>query len=729
MRRNAAFIGSAIAAMFASQHAFGQVLADHVPGDAIVYVGWAGADAMQSKDSGTHFEALLKESRANEVMTTYLDQVEAQLAKQPPEALQAFKMFRSLATPLWKYPAAFYVAKPDLTDQRMPHFKIAILSKAGDQAQAIAADLMKKLPKQRAGEPSVTALAKDGLLTFCVSSEADPMLDLSKGALAATPTFKSALGQVHPDGIVTTFVDYQAIMSAVESGMAIHAPEPSAKVKAFLDASGLRGLKQLVATSGFEGKDWYTDVFVATDSERTGLLKVSPPGALNTDILKIVPQDATVVRTLRFDPAVLTAELRNTIGKTDENALQKYNAVFGFLQQALGANVEQSVLTPLGSDWVVYSAPEIGGGSLLGMVVVNKLDDAAAMQKGVNTVAPNFTRWVNIAMKKAGLPVPINLHGATTKIGDVTVNYLATPLFAPSYVIDGDYLYMGFYPQTVGAAVRQAHKGKGSILDNPKFVKAVKVLKHDKYDAVGYYDLPTSARYGSMYSMLLLVTRYAGMADLFGITLPEPLMPPLDVMLEHLEPAADVNWSDSAGFHMHSVMSFPGAVMLNDQAAAMSLGASSAGMIAAVAMPAMQKARFQAQHVQSMSNLRQIGVAMMMHANDNGGKFPDSIAPLLTTQMLTPEVFDNPANGPMEIPADIRSDPEALTQFTVDHSDYIYVGAGKTSQSGPDEVLAYENPEGAENGINILFGDGHVEFQQMEQALQTIADIKPRHGV
>jgi prepilin-type processing-associated H-X9-DG protein len=36
------------------------------------------------------------------------------------------------------------------------------------------------------------------------------------------------------------------------------------------------------------------------------------------------------------------------------------------------------------------------------------------------------------------------------------------------------------------------------------------------------------------------------------------------------------------------------------------------------------------------------------------------------------------------------------------------------------EVLAYEKPEGLMDGINILFGDGHVEFVPMATAMETI---------
>jgi prepilin-type processing-associated H-X9-DG protein len=44
---------------------------------------------------------------------------------------------------------------------------------------------------------------------------------------------------------------------------------------------------------------------------------------------------------------------------------------------------------------------------------------------------------------------------------------------------------------------------------------------------------------------------------------------------------------------------------------------------------------------------------------------------------------------------------------------------------GPDEPVAYEKPEiGQGQGINILFGDGHVEFLMMPAAEQILQNVK-----
>lgn len=52
-------------------------------------------------------------------------------------------------------------------------------------------------------------------------------------------------------------------------------------------------------------------------------------------------------------------------------------------------------------------------------------------------------------------------------------------------------------------------------------------------------------------------------------------------------------------------------------------------IMAAMAMPAMQKARGNAQATSSLSNLRQIGLSLQMYTSDNNGKFPATLEELV----------------------------------------------------------------------------------------------------
>lgn len=113
--------------------------------------------------------------------------------------------------------------------------------------------------------------------------------------------------------------------------------------------------------------------------------------------------------------------------------------------------------------------------------------------------------------------------------------------------------------------------------------------------------------------------------------------------------------------------------------------------------------------VRCQSNMRQIGLAMMMYANEHGGKYPESLHEILATQDLTPDVFVCPMSANV-----IASDPTTravLEDFDQPgHSSYFYLGKGLTDQADPKSIVLYEPLPLHESGMNVLFADYHVEF-------------------
>jgi prepilin-type processing-associated H-X9-DG protein len=64
-------------------------------------------------------------------------------------------------------------------------------------------------------------------------------------------------------------------------------------------------------------------------------------------------------------------------------------------------------------------------------------------------------------------------------------------------------------------------------------------------------------------------------------------------------------------------------------------------------------------------------------------------------------------------------------------TDYAYVGTGLTkATAGPATVVTYEkNDSEHENGMYILFGDGHVELVPAEVARSTVAKSAKDRGL
>ena len=121
-----------------------------------------------------------------------------------------------------------------------------------------------------------------------------------------------------------------------------------------------------------------------------------------------------------------------------------------------------------------------------------------------------------------------------------------------------------------------------------------------------------------------------------------------------------------------------------------------------------------------------------MYSNDQkDGSLPPSFGVMVTKEDITADVFVNPRRNSSAPPSGLAGDQ--LAEWVETHSDYVWVGKGKKNTAESDELLAYEKPEGLTDGINILYGDGHVEFQPMAAAQKQIKsgrmfDPLPKNG-
>jgi prepilin-type processing-associated H-X9-DG protein len=112
---------------------------------------------------------------------------------------------------------------------------------------------------------------------------------------------------------------------------------------------------------------------------------------------------------------------------------------------------------------------------------------------------------------------------------------------------------------------------------------------------------------------------------------------------------------------------------------------------ATLILPALSKAKFKAQSASAMSNLRQIGVAMQMAAEENNGRLPASLD-ALTNQFLSGTVLTDIVSG---------------WRFT-------YVAGGESLDGlSSNAVLAYSPTD--QKGRAVLFADGHVELVKSDR--------------
>ena len=148
-------------------------------------------------------------------------------------------------------------------------------------------------------------------------------------------------------------------------------------------------------------------------------------------------------------------------------------------------------------------------------------------------------------------------------------------------------------------------------------------------------------------------------------------------------------------------------------------------ILISILLPSLNRAREAANRIHCSSNMRQIGLAIKMYANEFGGregKNPPDLAVVLATQDITPDVFCCPTSNDTPLTGTVAT-PQQLTAGSGVCS-YVYV-PGLTDYSSADAVLLYEpltNHTG--DGCNFLYADGHVDWIAKTQAQQIIAQLR-----
>jgi prepilin-type processing-associated H-X9-DG protein len=125
--------------------------------------------------------------------------------------------------------------------------------------------------------------------------------------------------------------------------------------------------------------------------------------------------------------------------------------------------------------------------------------------------------------------------------------------------------------------------------------------------------------------------------------------------------------------------------------------------------------------VKSATNLRYIGQTIRLYCIDYQGQYPDTFQQLLASEDVTSAIFVNPASN--DTPAIGPTTQAAADQLLAGgHCSYLYLGRGLTDKTvAPNTIVAYEIPGIPNVGTNVLYGDGHVEWQNADYATKLIA--------
>ena len=139
------------------------------------------------------------------------------------------------------------------------------------------------------------------------------------------------------------------------------------------------------------------------------------------------------------------------------------------------------------------------------------------------------------------------------------------------------------------------------------------------------------------------------------------------------------------------------------------------GLLASVLLPNLCRSSETANRAKCASNLHQIGLAILLYQQDNGGAYPDTLGRLVHDEQIGANVFVCPSGNDEAsagtTPAAIATDVDAGP--ATHHCSYLYFGRGRTAKTVADTtVIACDAPDDHDReGITVLWGDGHADWQ------------------
>lgn len=138
--------------------------------------------------------------------------------------------------------------------------------------------------------------------------------------------------------------------------------------------------------------------------------------------------------------------------------------------------------------------------------------------------------------------------------------------------------------------------------------------------------------------------------------------------------------------------------------------------------PSVHRARESARRASCASNLMQIGLALQRYTSNNGGRFPDTLDVLVLDGSLPAELLVCPSSKDT-VAAGASSGEQVADLANGGHNSYVYIGKG--ARLGPGKrVVAFEPLTHHENdGVNVLYTDGSVQFLSRLTALTAIPQL------
>jgi len=696
----------------------GATLAERMPGDAVAFAQWAGADALKGQYAGSNLQGIVDASSLPAVLEKQLTEMTIPGREKKGLSDQEHLLLGAV----WKYPGAWSVLPMDGTPvakgaEMVP--RVVYLLDAGADADAVAAAVTGELAELRKDSPEmpeVTVKKYDTVVALVIgklSAQEEGALSGGKDSLAKTEFFTKGSAEFRKDAAINVLVDGRKVIAAVEDAMAkdaAMADTDKAMAKKVIDVLGVRGLTTLSYSAGFEGKEWAEKTLIGMGKERKGVLTLVDVKPLEEAFLGAIPKDTASVNIWRLDLARAFKEFRAGMAEVDPAAAKDFDQQLKKANAGAGIDIEKDFLAPLGDVMALYRIGSAGD-KQASFAFIHPLRDAKTMSETVDTLST-----------LAGALIKIN----NEEVAGAKVWTVENPQVPLSVAIAGERLVVCSRLELDD--VLGQFKAKTSIVDRPEFAALRKALPQAGIQALDFVDM--KAVYGQSEAGIKELAKSAGEQ---GLDLPEDAVPDVEAIGKFLTPGMSVAWTDEAGYHLEGRCAFPGAGIIGVQQASL---APVAVFGAATAFPSLMNARERANQTAEMANEHGIAQAAIVYSADNADKMPEHLAQLVAGGMISPKSLVTKRSGtqPLVLTPEqqkaAEKDWHTIEKLVDEHCDFVYLGKGTTNTIDSSVILIYTKPSlNLTGGLNATYFDAHSEFLRfghVEEAFKATNDDRKK---
>lgn len=716
--------------------ALAQPMAELTPEDAILYLGWRGAQDMGEDFEGSHLQGVLEETGLIEALPELLSAIENFANEQAvdEEEAELIAALTTIGESAWRGGGAMYMLPAEDDFQGPPIPRVAFLFRRGGadepELRAALADIARMANE---AEAMPVFMGVDGDALF-LSIGFDAAELPAGGMLPDNADYQRAMGQVQDGAALTAYFNSELLIAQVDRVVQMMRdeaeewgddPDPFTEMWPTLrEVTGLSGVRRLALTAGIQDKRWETRMYLDAPAPRVGLLSLIDTEPIEAEQLLHVPKTATYVQAGSMDPARILEVSRDILGALDPGLVDELDNAIEDASEEVGFDLEGQLINGLGPTWTVYIDPMIAGNNMASIVLVNELRDPARVETALMRLCDQANDLLEEEMDEEG----IQIRFLTRQIAGESVMSLGVPFVSPSYMVHGGKLYMALFPQALEMALDQSGELEDSILVNEAFGESMGRVGQGALvggpaepgtpaaTALSFVDLPETAPDG--YGMVLMIAQVFGGAS--EMTTGQPAgfqLPPIGKLMPYLEPAVGVAWIDDDGLHARSSEPFPGSSLLGPGKGLESTTIVAAPIAVGVALPALGSARRAARRTQSMSNVRWITHGIHAYQADHDA-MPDDIAALLPDFYVGPDALVSPDSVRAQpFPANFDTwEEDRQMRFYRENCSYILVPIENLDdvEEPWNTVLVFQRPDDAmgwENGIPVGYADGHVRWE------------------